>query len=435
MKTPKANRVYLARDVYSSWKRCVSKAQTRITVYSPYFDRLLLSLLKNAKLAPALLTVVTDFNPASLLQQSNQLRTIKQLLSKGISVLSLRDLHAKVLLVDDRLVSIGSQNFTSHGRRAKECTAVPLDTLDGSRLVKTLLRWREEAEPIDEELVDMLISKLSKRMLKFKRLIDATQKEFDEVCEQHEQEKQNALIRRLEELERQSKIQMSDGVVYASIVHIYSESNDYDSLIADRGYDMTKWIIKKSQGRTEPYRLSRLDIYPIIISENNRMGFARIGKTRITYLRNGVHWTGQYLELGVVRLNVSLDFPETDTRKRNIVLKLSHVDLGSCEADFLFTGHSVKFVEKRTLKGSRCSRHEYDLFVSTLENEFFASTKQLNAFFQTFFKGFRFARLGRDKKNVSEYFKGDRFRLSVIQYQDNPFLVVTKATRPWYSGL
>jgi hypothetical protein len=113
-----ANRLLRASDAYPAWTRLVSRAQEQVTVFAPYLDDLLLKMLAHRRprlRIPAV--VVTTLGPTSVLEPS-QLRTIRRALDAGIAVLSLPTLHAKVLLVDDRYVILGSQNFTSHGRQA-----------------------------------------------------------------------------------------------------------------------------------------------------------------------------------------------------------------------------------------------------------------------------------------------------------------------------
>lgn len=426
MKKPEANRTFFAKDVYRIWKSRVSEAEESITVYSPFFDRLLISLLGNAQLDNENITIVTDLNPSSLLELPNQLRTLKRALSEGITVLSTPRLQAKVLLIDDKFVAAGSQNFTSYSRKSKECTVIPAATMAGSCFVVTLIRWRDDATSVDEDFVDTLLSKLSRRIRQHEELLDKTEAEFADLLEQHEEEKHNALLRRLEDLERQSRIRMSQGVAYASIEHIYGEWDDYDSLMADHEYDMTRWVIDKPGGDTKPYRLSRLSMYPIIIAETGRMGFARIGKTRITYVRKGLNWTEKRLEVGDHSLGVTITFPDKDTKKRNIVVRLNHPSRGTCEAAFLFTGDAFRLVRKRYFKGNAHWKDQHEAFVNELDAGFFRSPDKLNSFFGRFFTRFTYKELGRDNKNVRDYLKGTRFRLSVIQFEGNPVLVVKK---------
>jgi hypothetical protein len=425
MANKEANSIYIAKDVYPVWKRRVVEAIDTITVFTPFLDKLLVSLLGNAQLANDKISVITDFNPSSILESPNQLLTIKRLLSQGINIYSLNRLHAKVLLIDDNYAVLGSQNFTSYGRKSKECSSTPIDSLSGTKFVETLSRWQEEAVLIDEELVDLLISKLTPLIRQQKALIKKTQSEFSQLFELHEQEKQEALIKRLEELELQSRIRLSQGAVFATIEQIGSWGGQYDSLKADYEYDMTRWTIKHDDGHVEPYDLKRLSMYPMILADNNRMGFARIGKTRITYIRKSLSWTNRRLIIGGLSLSVSITFPETDTKKRNIVASLGH-DFGTCEVSFLFTGDLVRLVKKRFIKPDRYFLTEHKKFIENIENDFITSPDSIGDFFQHFFSHFTYKKLGREHKNVRDYLKGDRFRVSIIQYEDNPFVIIKK---------
>src|SRR5688572_874399 len=103
-------------------------------------------------------------------------------------------------------------------------------------------------------------------------------------------------------------------------------------------------------GSLEEYRLNRLSIYPMLLADSCRMGFARIGRTRITYIRNGLTWTDRKLHVGDLHMKVEITFPDKETQKRNIIVKLSHEHGGACEFGILFTGRSAEVKEKTSSK-------------------------------------------------------------------------------------
>lgn len=426
MKKSLQHRAFWARDIYSKWKRLVASAQDSITIYSPYFDGIVSSLLKAKKnIDPDKINIITDFTAESILELPRQLRTIKKMISEGISVLTLPGLHAKILLVDDKYVISGSQNFTCQGRRNKEASAAPASAMEGTPFIATLLDWRKRAEHMDEAFVDLLLSKLKNRIKQHKELHVKSKTEFDEIQEAYEEEQREALKRRLEKLEQQSSIRMANGVIYATIQNVSAETGSYNSLLSDYSHDMTKWIIRKANGHTQPYKLNRLSMYPAIFADTLRMGFARIGKTRITYIRTGLKWDKD-LNVGDLNLRVEINFPETKTKKRNIVVKLSDHFRSSCEFSLLFTGDSFTNIKHRYFKGYPSWEDEHKEFIATIDNEFFGSTSALEKFFANFFTDFTYAELYRDHKNIKDYLKGWRYRLSIIQYQKNPFLVIRK---------
>jgi hemerythrin len=238
-------------------------------------------------------------------------------------------------------------------------------------------------------------------------------------------EQQSVLVRNLDALEKQSKIRLAHGAVHATI-QPPSGRREFDILRVDNWYDMTRWKVTKPNGSSATYDLTRLSMYPMIIAETMRMGFARIGKTRITYIRKSVDWTNQKLKIDDLSLNVSVTFPSTDTRRRNIAIKLTHHNLGSCDFALLFTGSEVRLVSRKFQRGSDWWIDEHKQFTKQVEEKLFGTTKGMRDFFQQFFKHFTYKELRRDDHNVRDYLTGTRFRLSVIQHVGNPFLVIKR---------
>lgn len=421
MNKAQADRTYHAKDVYLKWKKLVAEAEQSITIYTPFFDNLLVNLLKQAELDKRHITIVIDLNPTSLLEQPKQLKTLKHLLSEGFNVLNAPRLHAKVLLTDDTYISVGSQNFTSYARKSKECTVIPSAPLDDSKLIKTLLEWRGEAEPIDEAFVDLLLSELSSQFKQYKKLLKNTETQFVHLRIQHEKKKRRNLLRRLAELETRSGIKLAQGEAYASVDSMLSDSGHYYSLVTKPGYDLTHWKVNKPEGGTKPYDFKRLHMYPFIVADSGAMGFARIAKTRITYFRKTVRWTNRSLEVGGQRLEVTITFPEKDTQKHNVKVTFKKSYLGSCDAFFLFTGDAFELVEKQYTEHSN---DKQKVFKSNLEANLFSDQDALDAFFGRFFDSFTYQELGIGNKNLRDYLKGSRYRLSVIEYQGNPILVI-----------
>lgn len=426
MKASEANRIYLARDVYYFWRRRIRQADSSITVYSPFFNKSLLSLLGNTSLRNDKITIVTELNPVALLQVPSQLLTLKRALSEGIAVLTTPGLHAKVLLIDDRYITVGSQNFTSRGRKNKECTSVPREAMSTTHFVDTLIQWRKDAETIDEDFIDKLLSMLRVRFKQYRELTNEVQADFDQLAKQHKAAKQKAIRERVEELERRSRFQIWGKTAYASIEEVPCESENYNSLVADYKYDLTLWAIQGEKGEVEPHQLDRLHMYPVFIAETNRLGFARIAKTRITYIRNTLLWANRELQVESLNLTVTINFPEIDTDKRNIIANLKHPLLGSCKASFLFDGNSANLASKEYANIPRHLGNAESRLSKILDNHFFSSQNAINAFFNRFFTNFKYNEIGIGNKNIESYLTGTRFRLSVIEFQSNPFLVIMK---------
>lgn len=65
-------------------------------------------------------SVYTCFEAKTFLSGGSSLQLLQELLEQKISLYHVSNLHAKMLVVDDKLVHLGSQNFTKKGRCNKE---------------------------------------------------------------------------------------------------------------------------------------------------------------------------------------------------------------------------------------------------------------------------------------------------------------------------
>lgn len=423
MEIAEINRTFLAKDIYRQWQSIIRKAETAITIFTPYFDHILLSLLKaNATVDRSQITIVTDISPENALEMPYQLRATKKALSQGISVLSLQGLHAKVLLIDGKRACIGSQNFTRRGRRNREATVLPAAMLGDSRFVRTLHEWRSEAREVTEDEIDELLRQLTSLFRQHKKMHAVINAKVEKVLAQQAQKRNTLLREHLEELEQQSQIRLAQRVVYARL----GVRNGNETMLVQNKYDdLTNWVSENPDGSVSPHKLDRLFMYPIILADSNRMGFARIGKGRITYIRNEVNWAGKKWRVGDVWATVSITFPATKTESQNIIAEVTNEYHGSCKFSVSFNGKSVEIKKKHFSKGNFALQSQYDLFVSNITKTLLNSKDALDTFLKKFLEHFRFATLGRDKKNVGTYFEGSWYKICVIQVQGSPFLVFT----------
>jgi hypothetical protein len=412
---------FLAQDVYRHWEKRLAEAKTTVTVFTPFFDNVLLRVLaSNPAMSANKITLVTDFVPEHLLRSPAQLHTIKRAMGLGISVRSLARLHAKILLVDDAYAIVGSQNFTRAGRKNREASVAPQITWPLHRFIKTLQAWRLEATPIDEALVDALLTTLEPRLREQKRLLKDTADEFEATVAAYNRQKH---AQRLRELEEQSQFKLAQKVAYATVSPIGSSWDTYDSLQADQGYTLTRWIRTRASGEDLPYLLRRLRMYPILVTNSWRMGFARIGKTRITYVRDLLMWSNHTVGEGVRPCKVSIRFPKKDTAQCNITVTYEENSQGTCEFGLFFSGDTARLVRVRFKRGR--SRSATAAFQKTMQSTVL-SEQGLAKFFGEFFDAFRYQRLDLERKNIGAFLGSGRFRLSAIEYQETPYLLIRK---------
>jgi len=191
MKRKALDVVLHAHNISKKWRKFIAGATDSVTFYTPFFDFLILRLVDaNIQIPRRNITVVTDFRVEVLISHPKQLTAVRKLLDQGVQVKYLPRLHAKVLLVDDRVAILGSQNFTAYARQSKEVSAGAFDLLNGTKFLRTLIGWREEAQPIDTSLVDLLVECLRSRSCQFEALVGECRRDFDEVFRQRENKRE-----------------------------------------------------------------------------------------------------------------------------------------------------------------------------------------------------------------------------------------------------
>jgi phosphatidylserine/phosphatidylglycerophosphate/cardiolipin synthase-like enzyme len=110
---------FLAKDVFSTWKKVVAGSQHSITIFTPYFDSTIGTLLKSCTLPKDRVKIITVFDPETLLRLIQQLKASQSLIEADFKLFHLPELHAKILVSDQSKVVLGSQNFTRRGRKKK----------------------------------------------------------------------------------------------------------------------------------------------------------------------------------------------------------------------------------------------------------------------------------------------------------------------------
>lgn len=325
---------FLAADVYPTWRRRVQAAEWSVRIYSPYLDRLAVSLLNNTSLDGRDLSVVTDLSPASgTVSYRGQLLALRRLLELGVEVRSLPRLHAKVLLVDGAKVTVGSQNFTSYGRSSHETTAAPSVDLSRSRLVETLEAWYAEAAPVDLELVERLLDDLANPIVEAKRAIDSLVSAYELLEKEYREEQRTAATGRFErDLARARESSISVGLRKAASASAYTAGQsvafarlewvegDFQTLLrSDREIDLTRWWVSFGGATLDTVRLTPLAFYPALLGPAGRMAFVRVGRSRITYVWRGVRWGGAR-EIDGRLLYERASFPDDQPDGANLVL-------------------------------------------------------------------------------------------------------------------
>lgn len=143
---------FYLKSIDRRWKKEVALATEAVILLSPYLTSNTADLvLRQAD--PEITRIYTVFSFSNFALGASSLKTLKQLKETGIQLFHLEKLHAKVLIVDNRFASLGSQNLTFGGTRNKEASIVILDALEITELRQLVEEWIDEAIPITEDMI------------------------------------------------------------------------------------------------------------------------------------------------------------------------------------------------------------------------------------------------------------------------------------------
>jgi hypothetical protein len=145
-------------NAYSSWLEVAESAQSKLVIFSPFLDEMVLHLFEECPLGWDKLGLVTQMDWEDLTMQGLTKKiVINQLINNGVDVRYLPRLHAKAIVSDwDRAV-IGSQNFTYYSQYSYE-VSFKLDRYeegaDLDEVFETLSKWWDLAGGEDEDEED-----------------------------------------------------------------------------------------------------------------------------------------------------------------------------------------------------------------------------------------------------------------------------------------
>lgn len=196
----KSNKTQIAiRNVASVWRCAFSKAQSRVIVFSPYLTST--TVLRHVA-SP--LSVYTEFSVELFASGASSFRVLREITEwEDTEVFWLPNLHAKIMIVDEDMLTIGSQNMTTRGERNLEATAIIRCSDQIARTSQTLEKWMERATPITLDLLhemEPLIPPARKLFLAFQRQCEASQSKVNTLAEKLRLESSAAYQIQLERL-------------------------------------------------------------------------------------------------------------------------------------------------------------------------------------------------------------------------------------------
>jgi len=174
-----------ARSMPGRWKKAIAAAG-RVVAFSPYITNSAATEAMEAK-GPAceLYTVVTFEVYAA---GASKIGCLKRLMAAKVRVYHLETLHAKILLIPRKAVTIGSQNMTVGSSGNQESTVIWLDEKAAVEMEKEVESWRKRGKPVTDALVRNLERKLKAFQKQHVTWKKATKKATDDLWAEWERE-------------------------------------------------------------------------------------------------------------------------------------------------------------------------------------------------------------------------------------------------------
>ncbi len=337
----KANQVrtneFHAKDVFSRWQKLVWRARNSVTVYSPFLNETINELLESVA-SGVKIKIITRLDEDSLCGNGNayQLKALlKAKCEQSASIFHLPGLHAKILLVDNEFVSIGSQNYTNRGRKNKEASFVSKSSFLNSKLLREIEEWNGCVENVSESYLEELYNNIIEDCKDFQKRKLELKKKIEEIKERHKRSELNLTTKRTATLTR------------------YDGNNN---LTCKSTEHLTNWVKKHKRAELEKGLF-----YPIINLDTKQMVFARVSKTVISFIEK--EKACDNVLLGNKSFDVKIVFPGTNCSMSNVKMFFKSDSGKEIKLKYFFDGNNFELKSKRN--SNRSAKHK---IISELES-------------------------------------------------------------------
>lgn len=279
---------FYAQDIFPQWEKLIRKSRSSIVIFSPYINESLNELLNNV--CPGInVEIYTRLDEDTI---CGNLKALRKAYNQGAALFHLPGLHAKILLVDSEFISMGSQNFTYGGRKNKEASFSSKFSFAGSEFLVELKIWRSNSTKITAKLLEDLDGNMIEECEKYKKRKRRFKKKIEEIKEKHKRKS----------IDRVTK-------VLANLTNY--ENNKY--LICRQSQNLLKWEKKNT-------KLNKGEFYPIMNFGTKQMVFARVNKTRVSFIDNRKELGN--VTIGARKFSVFIVFPKKQFGNGNVLINL-----------------------------------------------------------------------------------------------------------------
>ncbi len=403
-----------ASDLFEKWKNLVGKAEYSIEIFTPYLDYTINALLANIP-ERIIVTIITALEGDNLFQRGYQLKSLKEAINNGILVKNLNGLHAKILVVDNDFISLGSQNFTNRGRKNKEAGMISEASFKDSKLIATLNDWNKESKNISSDLVEELLIYLEEKEDEISKI----KKKFDQSIEKiisnfNQRELENQIT---ESSYFNSTYRFAQGEVILTRT-VPPPNYDYYSFFAQEHNNLCKWIRTNEEKQEEQIELEDYNYYPALNVKTMQMAYLRIHTSRITFMKSTFsmsEWDGY--EIGKKKYKLDFTFLKSSTKNSNIKVTLTKESIGKATLYYLFNGSTFSLTN---------TKYNNDSIKQIIEKELLERKEILSAFLKFLLEPAKFTTHWNQPKEIEKFLPEYSYRVGILEYQDLPILIFNK---------
>ena len=227
----------------------------------------------------------TVFSPDNFVTGASSIGCLRRLARAGCHIYHVEGLHAKVTLGGPEFATIGSQNLTAGGEQHKEMNVVLSSADQVSAIASAVEPWIAERVRVtleDIELMEKLIHPYRRKFLALTRELKGEGFQIADIQEARAASLRNKRVAKLQRALRDPQSREFDSK-YGQVKWVDTNygANSNCTLLAVDGFDLTWWHIKGESIDLDRH-LDRLNRYLCLNESDGRIGWGRVGETRIT---------------------------------------------------------------------------------------------------------------------------------------------------------
>ncbi len=317
-------------------------------------------LFKSAK--PGAARLFTDFSAMSFISGASSLQVLRKLITAGVQVFHVDALHAKVVLLDGKHFSVGSQNLTLKGRRNREASFVSGSDTPADEVSAFFVALEEQAMRLEPADLDEMERQIEPLRIPFEKLQDDAALADQAIAASREAREQEKLRRAMQQAivrtRKRARGRAASQALIATVKTLENFSRDIfmpstftKSLVPLGGADFLELV--RSLG-IRPRHLFR---YLLIDLEIGKLAYARLASSRISFFASGLrpHETfefragPQHIDRYQVEIDLEQDQEQLKSRNVSVKLKMGSGAQSSTlgEADFAFSLAGLELVSTR----------------------------------------------------------------------------------------